>query len=78
MHVDNVLKDVHDEVDLITEQYGSFRSAHEGLGVIFEEFEELKQEVFMKKENRDISDMRKEALHVAATAVRFIMDICDG
>lgn len=56
--------------------FPSFHSAHEGLAVIEEEFEELKKEVFKKPPDRDLYDMAKEARQVAAMAIRFLIDIC--
>jgi hypothetical protein len=52
-------------------------SAHEGYAVILEEVDELKEEVWKQTKNRDINHMRKEAIQVAAMAMRFILDVCD-
>lgn len=54
-------------------------SAHEGYAVILEELDELWDEV--KKggtEPRSVERMRKEAIQVAAMALRFVHDVCDG
>lgn len=59
-----------------TKQYKSFHSAHEGLAIIWEEFEELKVEVFKKQSEHDIAQMRREAIHVGAMALRFVYDVC--
>lgn len=61
-----------------TALHGSFASAHEGYAVILEELDELWDEV--KKggtEPRSIPRMRKEAIQVAAMAMRFVLDVCD-
>ena len=58
-------------------KFPPFRSVHEGLGIIEEEFEELKHEIFKKKSERSIARMRKEASHLGAMAMRFIYDICE-
>jgi hypothetical protein len=53
------------------EKFPAFNSAHEGYAVILEELDELWDAV---KEN-DIDHARKEAVQVAAMAVRFLVDI---
>lgn len=50
-------------------------SAHEGYAVLLEEVDELWEEV--KKREPDMVHMRKEAIQVAAMALRFLMDVCD-
>ncbi len=50
-----------------------FRSPHEGYAIILEELDELWNEVTKKK--HDAEKLRHEALHVAATAVRFYIDL---
>lgn len=53
-------------------------SAHEGWGVIYEEFiVELGAHVWTKQSKRDLPAMRKEALQVAAMALRFALDVCN-
>ena len=74
-----VLDDVWSEVERAEKKHKPMHSAHEGLSVIWEEFEELKVEVFKGGSTpRDLPAMRKEAVEVAAMAVRFIRDVCDG
>lgn len=53
-------------------------SAHEAYGKLAEEFRELETWVFTKEKNRDAPAMRKEAIQVAAMALRFVTDICDA
>jgi hypothetical protein len=55
-----------------------FNSAHEGFAILMEEFEELKEHVFTNQKRRDLDEMRKEAIQVAAMAIRFAVDVCDG
>ncbi|MFI5140448.1 MAG: hypothetical protein ACHQIM_21695 [Sphingobacteriales bacterium] len=59
-----------------SEMFPPFNSAHEGYAVILEELDELKAEVWKNQNNRDAAKMMKEAVHVAAMALRFIVDLC--
>lgn len=59
-----------------TKLNGPFHSAHEGYAVILEEMDELKMEVWKKASERDAVNMVKEAVQVAAMAIRFINDVC--
>lgn len=68
--------DVMDELMAALESYPAFNSAHEGFGILKEEVDELWDEVKVKQGNRDIEKMRKEAVQVAAMAIRFIADVC--
>lgn len=51
-------------------------SAHEAYGVLLEEVDELWAHVKTKQSRRDLPAMRKEALQVAAMAIRFARDVC--
>lgn len=70
--------DVWDELLAATKKFPPFNSAHEGYGIILEELDELWDEVKAKQGARDVEAMRKEAMQVAAMAIRFMVDICDG
>lgn len=50
-------------------------SAHEAYGVLLEEVDELWAHVKQKQRNRNLDAMRKEALQVAAMAIRFARDV---
>lgn len=52
-------------------------SAHEGYAVLREEVDELWDDVKGNEPDR-VARMRAEAVQVAAMAVRFIEDVCDG
>lgn len=59
-----------------------YHSAHEGYAVILEELDRLWEIVkinpdkyYASKENWK-ADMKREAIHVAAMAIRFITDVC--
>lgn len=75
--LDLVLDEVLEEVTIARNQYPPLNSGHEGLGVLREEYKELEQHVFMKQKDRDLAAMRREAIQVAAVAVRFALELCD-
>lgn len=70
-----VLKGVEQEVLGAVGKHARFASAHEGYAVILEELDELKGEVWKKREERDKAKMQEEAVQVAAMAVRFVLDV---
>lgn len=64
-----------EEFGFATSISGPFHSAHEGLGVIYEEFDELKDEVWKKAKDREADLMIQEAKQLGAMAMRFIVDV---
>ena len=54
-------------------EFPKFNSRHEGLAVIQEEFEGLKECVFKKYHH---GSAPKEAIQLGAMALRFLMDCC--
>ena len=72
-----VLREVTTELDRAIRKYPKFNSAHEGYAVILEELDELKAEVWKKRQERDRGAMRAEAIQIAAMAVRFALEICE-
>jgi len=69
-------KEIFLEALSASQLYAPFNSAHEGLAVIWEEFEELKTEVFKKQNQYDMKKMKKEAIQIGAMALRFVYDVC--
>lgn len=59
-------------------RFPDFHSAHEGYAVVLEELDELWDEVRTRDERRDMPRMRREAIQVAAMAIRFAVDCCGG
>lgn len=55
-------------------KHGGMRGPHEGYAVILEEMDELWDEI--KKRKPDPVSMEKEAVQVAAMALRFLVDVC--
>lgn len=71
------LVEVEAEVASATAFWPAMNSAHEGYGVLMEEVDELWDHVKVKQKNRDLVAMRKEAIQVAAMAVRFAAEVTD-
>ena len=65
------------EVMMAQENWPTFNSAHEGFAVLKEEVDELWDHVKTNQKRRDIEAMRKEAIQVAAMAIRFVLEICN-
>lgn len=72
-----IVEEVEDELLSAIQKFPSFRSAHEGYAILKEEVDELWDEVKNNK-NDDPRRQRKEAIQVAAMAMRFVLDISDN
>lgn len=59
------------EIDGANENYGPFRSTHEGYGVLTEEYHELRDAIH----SNDTDAIVKEALQVAAVATRIALSL---
>ena len=73
-----IIADVLSELKIATAKYKSFNSPHEGLSVLQEEVEELKAEVYNRRSFFNPHTAYAEAVQVAAMAIRFAQDCCDG
>lgn len=71
------VSDVDTEATEATLKWPRYNSAHEGLGILLEEVHELQHHVFTRQGARDLAAMRKEAIQVAAVALRFAAECCD-
>ena len=54
-----------------------FVNQHEAIAVLREEYLELEQECFKNQKNYDLAAQRKEAVQVAAMALRFIVELTE-
>lgn len=71
----DIIKLVKAELNNATNMFGPFHSAHEGMAILREEFDELWEAVRMKQtDHRRIECMHEEAVQVAAMAIRFLID----
>lgn len=70
------LAEVLAELTKATSMFGPFASAHEGWAILREEVDELWDEVKKSPRKWDPAALRREAVQVAAMALRFIRDVC--
>jgi NTP pyrophosphatase (non-canonical NTP hydrolase) len=66
---------VAEELKRARDGHEPIHSAHEGYAVILEELDEVKEEVWKKRKNRDLKKLRDELVQVAATAQRMCEDL---
>jgi hypothetical protein len=70
--IDSVLRDVGEEFSRAVKKFPrSFVNAHEGFSVLYEEVDELWDEVKADNRERQLA----EAIQVAAMAVRFVVEL---
>ncbi len=69
--------DTFHECSKAMQAWPKFNTAHEAYAVLLEEVDELWDHVKTNQKKRNIEDMRKEAIQVAAMALRFAVDVCD-
>jgi hypothetical protein len=77
MTIDEIVGAVVLELQMAQENWPPFNSAHEGFAILYEEFDELKEQVWVNQKRRDLPKMQAEAIQVAAMAIRFAMEVCD-
>lgn len=67
---------VEAEVDKAVQNWHPMNSAHEAFAVLKEEVDELWDHVKTNQKRRDLGAMKKEAIQVAAMAIRFAVEVC--
>lgn len=77
--ITSITADIIDEFNRATHKHPKFNSRHEGYAILLEEVEELWEEIKKNHvKNPEVkATQRKEAIQVAAMALRFIYDCCD-
>ena len=88
---DSVLAQIRNSYAKARAKHAPMHSAHEGYAVLLEEVDELWDEVKRWQPKsampaifadaayaQQAAALRKEALHVAAMALAFILEVCDG
>lgn len=82
MNTEEVLEQVRVELEKITGLYPPYHSVYEGLALIEEEYEDLRNEVFNSSKVchpiRKLEGgpcLRHEAIQIAARAIRFARDL---
>ena len=63
------------ELQEATAKFGRFASPHEGYAILLEELDELWAEI-KSKDGFASGRLKKEAIQVAAMALRFLRDVC--
>lgn len=72
----NLLREIEAEYNTASSKYPAFHSTHEGYAVLKEEVDELWDMVKANKGIMGNDAMRREAIQIAAMALRFINDLC--
>lgn len=62
------------ELEQAEQKFPAFNSCHEGKSVIQEELDELWDEI--KKKDKNMAQIEKEAIQVAAMGIRFLINLC--
>lgn len=74
-----VLMEVIIELAAAEHAYPPMRNGHEGFAILNEEVDELWDYVKLKQSDPTrTAKMRREAIQVAAMALRFVLEVCDG
>lgn len=77
MKFDRAIGNIAGELAEAQRNFPPMRSAHEGYAIIQEEVDELWEEIKLKPSERSPERLYKEALQVAAMAMRFMVDLID-
>jgi glutamyl-tRNA reductase len=70
-----LLSEIHEELASAQEMHEPMNSLHEAYAVILEEVEEFWEQVRMKSGCRDLQQVKRELIQIAAMACRTILDM---
>ncbi len=73
--IDEIMESVKIELLKAQERFPPFHSTHEGYAVILEELDEMWEEIKLHHPFKPTHKLFKEAIQVAAMAIRFVYDI---
>lgn len=73
---DKAIEMIREEYEKAISEHEPFHSAHEGYGVIKEEFDELWEEIRKKESAQSKEAMAEEAIHTCVTLLRFLVEVC--
>jgi hypothetical protein len=74
--IDCALEEVRAELTAAYENFPDFRSAHEGVAIVDEEMREFRDAAYWPHKQKHIDAEETEARHLAAMAVRYLVDVC--
>ena len=78
VRIDAALKEVRKELLSAIDNFPPFRSAHEGVAIIDEEWEEFKEAAYWphRRQRKSDSNEETEVTQLAAMATRYLIDVC--
>lgn len=76
--IERAMGEVLDELSAVDRRFPPYSCAHHGYAIILEELDELWDEIRKNQSGRSIANLRAEAMQVASTALRFMVDITDN
>ena len=77
MKQDKAIELVVNELNNANDKFSLFNSSHEGYAVILEELDELWDEIKNNKHPMSSVNQKKEAIQVAAMAIKFLVSCCE-
>ncbi len=72
INIENIVSEIQAEAVDSSKRHVSFRSEHEGLGVIREKYKGLEAEIFSSDRFGAFTRMRDDAVQLAVNAIRLI------